>query len=423
MSIFTKRGVRLPLMKEPAASRPVAEMETVSRVTLPLSVAGDSSRSCRQALGIYSSVIRGQVIGLPEDEGGTPVLSSVTGVLAGIQPLTHPLYGETTCAVLDCMVAAAAEPVLRPHKGEWKPEEILGAARTAGIIDELDGLPLHAKLRAWQDGSCNFLVVDAAEQEPYASSGWAVLNESIEQVQEGVALAVTAAGVAGGHIAVKLPAARRKELAKRLHNSQLFQVRSRYPARQYGHAASDVVVCRIGVQACLALYRAVVYGEPQCDCVITVAGDAVATPQNIRVPFGVSVKQVLHACGLSSDPGYVILGDAVTGVAIQDLEIPVLPGVTCVLALTERKVSAPRPCIGCGRCAQACHAGLLPSEIAGRLENMHYERLSTLLPTECDGCGACSYVCPAGRDVTTRVLEAQENAGTIFLNWGDDDDA
>ena len=101
MSIFTKRGVRLPLMKEPAASRPVAEMETVSRVTLPLSVAGDSSRSCRPALGIYSSVIRGQVIGLPEDEGGTPVLSSVTGVLAGIQPLTHPLYGETTCAVLD----------------------------------------------------------------------------------------------------------------------------------------------------------------------------------------------------------------------------------------------------------------------------------------------------------------------------------
>ena len=58
-----------------------------------------------------------------------------------------------------------------------------------------------------------------------------------------------------------------------------------------------------------------------------------------------------------------------------------------------------------------------------RLENMHYERLPSLLPEECDGCGACSYVCPAGRDVTAKVLEAGQTQGTIFLNWGDDDDA
>ena len=54
---------------------------------------------------------------------------------------------------------------------------------------------------------------------------------------------------------------------------------------------------------------------------------------------------------------------------------------------------------------------------------MHYERLSGLLPEHCDGCGACSYVCPAGLDLAARVMEARESAGTIFLNWGDDDDA
>ena len=80
-------------------------------------------------------------------------------------------------------------------------------------------------------------------------------------------------------------------------------------------------------------------------------------------------------------------------------------------------------CIGCGRCAQVCHAGLLPYEIVRRLENMHYERLPALHPEECDGCGACSHVCPAGRDVTAKVLEARQTRGTIFLNWGDDDDA
>ena len=93
MSIFTKSGISLPLLKEPAASRPIEEMENVTRVTLPLSFSGESSPR-RPALGSYSTVIRGQVIGLPEDEQDTPVLASVTGVLSGTQTLIHPLYGE-----------------------------------------------------------------------------------------------------------------------------------------------------------------------------------------------------------------------------------------------------------------------------------------------------------------------------------------
>lgn len=422
MSIFTKSGIRLPLLKEPAASRPIEDMENVTQVTLPLSFSGDHAAR-RPALGSYSTVIRGQVIGLPENEQDTPVLSSVTGVLSGTQTLSHPLYGELECAVLDCMIAARPEPIPRPHKGEWTPAEIIGTARTAGIIDEIDGVPLHLKLKDWQGGRCHFLVADAVEQEPYSSSAWAVLNESIEQVWEGVRLAVTAIGAAGAHIAVKLPAARRRALSKRLRGSQLFQVRSRYPAEQYSHTAGDVVVGRLGVQACLALYRAVAYGESHGDCVLTVAGDAVAAPRNLRIPFGVSIRQVLLACGLSTDPVRVILGDALTGTAVATLDLPLLPGSTCLLALTEKKVRLPRACIGCGRCVQACHAGLLPFEIARRLENMHYERLSGLLPELCDGCGACSYVCPAGRDVTARVMEARESSGTIFLNWGDEDDA
>ena len=42
------------------------------------------------------------------------------------------------------------------------------------IIDEIDGVPLHLKLKAWQGGRCHFLVADGVEQEPYSSSAWAV---------------------------------------------------------------------------------------------------------------------------------------------------------------------------------------------------------------------------------------------------------
>jgi electron transport complex protein RnfC len=173
----------------------------------------------------------------------------------------------------------------------------------------------------------------------------------------------------------------------------------------------------------LALYRATAFGEGHCSGVLTVAGDAVATPKNVRVPFGVSVEAILNHCGLSADPTYVILGDAMTGVTTPSLNVPILPGITCILALTSRPAPRSQPCIGCGRCAQVCHAGLLPYEIVRRLENMHYERLPSLFPTACDGCGACSHVCPSGREVCAHVTEAQQTPGSIFLNWGDDDDA
>ena len=71
-------------MKEPAASRPIEDMENVTQVTLPLSFSGDRAAR-RPTPGSYSTVIRGQVIGLPENEQDTPVLSSVTGVLSGTQ--------------------------------------------------------------------------------------------------------------------------------------------------------------------------------------------------------------------------------------------------------------------------------------------------------------------------------------------------
>ena len=126
------------------------------------------------------------------------------------------------------------------------------------------------------------------------------------------------------------------------------------------------------------------------------------------------------ACGAQGS-FRIVLGDAMVGTQCIDRRTPILPGMTTVLAMLPRRVRTPGPCIGCGRCADVCHAGLLPYEIVRRSENMHYERLQHLHPSECDGCGACSYVCPTGRNVAAEVLEAGKTKGTVFLDWGEDD--
>lgn len=413
------RGVRIPTYKEPAASREIAVCVPAGPVLAPLSY-GDTA--CRPVVEPGAAVTAGSLLGRPQGEGGLPAAATVTGVYEGTRKLSHPVCGEVLCAAL--RPAAGEEPSsFEPRATDTlKTAGILEAARYGAIIDELDGVALYWKLREW-NGRRGVLVADAAEVEPYASSAWAVLNESAEAVWEGLRLAARAAGIKSYHIAVLLPPRRRRPLVQRLGEKAIWQVRRRYPAVKLADVPPDTPVYRIGVQACLALYRAAAMEEAQTSCVLTVAGDAVANPQNLRIPFGTSVGEILRFCGLSSDPKYVIFGDMMTGVTAESLDTPVLPGTTCLLALTSRPVPTARPCMGCGRCAKVCHAGLLPYEIVRRLENMHYERLPSLRPEECDGCGACSYVCPAGRDVTAKVLEARQNKGTIFLNWGDEDDA
>lgn len=420
------RGVRIPRYKEPAASRDILPVVPTGPVFAPLCY-GEAETSL-PAAAVGAAVHKGEPLGVPREEDDAPAFATVDGVLTDVRSIGHPVFGTIACAVLQpAEEKPAPAKAKKPAKTASRPAadapRILEAARRAGIIDETDGVPLYAKLSEWHGRAPDILVADGAETEPYASAAWAVLNESAEEVYRGLQLANTVIGAARQHVAVLLPKDRRRALEGRLGRGVVIPVRSKYPAGPLLPQAPDAVVCRVGVQACLALLRAVENGEAHTACVLTVAGGAVANPQNVRVPFGTTAGEILRTCGLASDPQYVIFGDAMTGVAADSLEYPILPGVTCLLALTERPVPTQRPCMGCGRCAKVCHAGLLPYEIVRRLENMHYERLKSLLPEECDGCGACSHVCPAGRDVTAKVLEAGRTRGGLFFNWGDDDDA
>lgn len=409
------RRLFLPTYKEPAASADMALFQQIQRVYLPLSYAG-RTLTCRFSPG--EAVTQGDLLTMPDGDDPLPAKSTVDGVFNGLRELSHPLYGTLTCAV----IRPAILPTPRPESDKRlapTPAQVLAAAKAAGIIDETDGVPLFQKLEAWQQEGCHFLVADAVESEPYASSAWALLRSAGEQINNGLWLASQTVGAAGSHIAVQ---ASRKALRKLpdVLNGRLFSVPKSYPVTTIVNAGSDIRTGVIGVQACLALHRAVTLRENHNSVVITVSGDAVERPQNIRAPFGTPAGELLRFCGLCCNPAQVIMGDALTGVAIPSAGLPILPGVTCLLAMKDAP-SRSQPCLGCGQCISVCHARLMPGEIARQVESMHYDRLPSLHPEQCDGCGACSYVCPAGRDIAALVGEAAEAGGRILVNWGDTD--
>lgn len=428
----SRHGVQLLFQKKPAISLPTAELTDVRQVVLPFAFATDAA--VRPAVSLYDTVNKGTPLAVVEDDPIAVVCSSVTGVVSGERQIQHPLYGTLNCAVIDCMNDKPSPEVPLPMPEAITPAFILETAETADIIDELDGVPLILKLREWQQAGCDFLAADGIEIEPYASSAWAVLRDYAEQVLEGLRLASLCVGAPRYHIAVCLSGQRRRSVALRIGKEYLYQTDSYYPKADpvrytrhgsLGTAKHGSRVHSIGVQACLALYRALYLGEAHNRCTITVAGDAVPHPQNVSVPFGTTVQQVLEHCGLIEPPDYLILGEQMTGTAALTSDIPILPGMTCILAFTTSAIRpvTPRTCIGCGRCVQACHAGLLPFEINRRYRNMHYERLGSLATELCDGCNACSYICPCGIDLAAVVQEARRADNTISVELKEDNDA
>lgn len=430
--MLSRHGTRLLFRKEPAISQPTQELTEVSQVVLPFSFATEAA--VRPAVSLYDTVNKGTPLAIIEDDPLATVCSSVTGAVSGERQIQHPLYGVLNCAVIDCVPDMPSPVVPVPLPKALTPDLILQTAETADIIDELDGVPLVLKLHRWQETGCDFLAADGIEIEPYASSAWAVLRDHAEQVLEGLQLAALCIGAPRYHIAVCLSGQRRRSIALRIGKDYLYQTDSYYPkaapVRYSKHGGRGTVkygsrVCRIGIQACLALYRALYLGEAHNRCTLTVAGDAVPHPQNVSVPFGTTVQQVLEHCGLIEPPDYLILGEQMTGTAALTSDIPILPGMTCILAFTAAAIKpvTPRTCIGCGRCVQVCHAGLLPFEINRRYRNMHYERLGSLSTHLCDGCNACSYICPCGIDLAAVVREAAATDNTISVDLEEDDDA
>lgn len=416
MQLFL-RGIVLPFQKGKALERGIEPL-TPACVRVP--IAADDSVFPLASLPPNAPVAQGQELCLLEN---MPVVSPVCGTVDGTVMIHHPLYGPLQCADI---IPNGTDKVHLPvyTQEELTPDTIIEIARQAGVYDELDGIPLWEKLSHWQKAEDDLsplhsiLVADGTANDVYGSAPWALLSEQPKTVLHGLQLAAKAIRFTRCHIATMLPKKRRRALKKAIGRANVYTVGDEYPVTVF--ADSHLEVYRIGVQACLALAEAVTMGRHHTHTLVTVAGDALPAPRNFRVPFGTDIATLLTAC--QAQGSYrIVLGDTMAGIECSDRRATILPGITTVLALMPRRVRIPGPCIGCGRCADVCHAGLLPYEIARRSENMHYERLQHLSPSDCDGCGACSYICPAGRDVAAEVMEAGKTKGTVFLNWGEDD--
>jgi electron transport complex protein RnfC len=91
----------------------------------------------------------------------------------------------------------------------------------------------------------------------------------------------------------------------------------------------------------------------------------------------------------------IVIGDAMTGMAQSELDVPVLKSTAAILAFGGDEPRASYNCISCGACVRACPMRLVPSRLAKFVNKNLITDACNQGVVDCIECGSCAYVCPA----------------------------
>ena len=406
-------GIHPPDHKGATSGSPIERAPLPDRLTVPMSQ--HLGAPCVPLVAKGDRVERGQLIGEIDALISAPVHAPASGEVVAIVSALTPAGIRATCVVIEPDAGQDRDayiPIRPEHEGAGP------SARAAGLVG-LGGaaFPAAVKLVPSKHTPIDTVILNGCECEPFLTCDHRVMLESPDRVIAGALHIARAVGAARTVVAVEnnKPDAIEALRAAAPDSVEVLSVRTRYPQgaeKQLIFAVTGRVVpggklpatvgCLVhNVQTAAALADAIEKGLPLMERVVTVSG-AVARPGNFRVAIGTPVSYLLTlAGGLTSDAARVIAGGPMTAQPLGDLDVPVVKGMSGVVALTAAEaapiVHADQPCIRCGRCVDACPMLLHPYAIANYADRRLWDGCERFFALDCIECGCCSYVCPTNR--------------------------
>jgi len=425
MKLFKIRGGVHPEDRKALAGRqPIEAIPLPQLLHIPLQqhVGAAANPAVRRG----QRVCKGDLIAERQGAVSAPVHASTSGRVVGIgrYPANHPSGLSVATITLqpdgEDRWSEALEGAADPFA--LAPEEIAARVAAAGVVG-MGGatFPAAIKLNLRHKYRLHTLVINGSECEPYLTCDDRLMREQPVEVLDGVRIMAHALGIE--HIIVAIEdnkpeaQAAMASAAAEFAAVRIARLPNRYPMGSEKHLVlaltgretpargltADIGVVVHNPATAFAVHQALRLGRPLVERVVTVTGEAVARPGNLRVPLGTPVAHLLtHRGGLHEEPARLIAGGPMMGQPIPSRRVPIIKGTNGVLALTNQEIHRrePLPCIRCGSCVAACPCGLMPLEIAARTRSADLAGAVRLGLMDCIGCGSCAYVCPAHLPLT-----------------------
>lgn len=396
-----------------------------AKVKIPMSM--NMGAPCIPLVKVGDTVTVGQKIGDTDAPFSVPVHSTVSGKVTALSD--YQTVGGAVCKAVEIEtdgMQTVSDEVKPPHITD--KESFLKAVRESGSCGLGGaGFPTHIKLNPKQ--AIDTLVINAAECEPYITADYREMIENADDIIGGVKLVMSMLGIKFCKLAIEAnkPKAIESftEMAKNDDAIDIVTLPSSYPQGaekviiynttgrivMEGQLPADTGVIVLNVSTCAFLYRYSKDGMPLVTRRLTVDGNAVGEPKNIRAAIGTPFRAILEYCKTDLDSVIKLIGGGpMMGMSIPDVDMPVVKTSNALLAIKtydERKTSS---CIRCGRCVRVCPLGLMPADIDRAYKIRDIDELRKLKVLLCMNCGSCTYVCPANR----KLAETNQLAKSII---------
>ena len=431
-------GIHPPENKTQSMQLPLGSLPIPPQLIIPLNQ--HIGAPAKPIVQVGDKVLAGQLIAAADGTFSANVHASSSGTVSAIENfvLPHPSGMSGECVVIDTdgehafIATEACEDYLAVER-----LTLLGKIRTAGVAGLGGaGFPTSVKLNTKSTQKIDTLVINGAECEPYITADDMLMQVRADDVIAGTLLLSyilhhptrlvigvednKPKAIAALQAAVIKAQAEGKNARVTGQNAvikdaliEVVSVPTKYPsggAKQliqiltgreipHGHHSADIGATCVNVGTAVAAWRAVRYGEPLIDRVMTVVGESLSTQRNIDVLFGTPINYVLEQHGFdASKASRVVMGGPMMGFTLPDLRAPAIKTTNCIFAPSKKEAPTPPPaqaCIRCGLCAEACPASLLPQQLFWYAQAEDVDRLQAHNIFDCIECGACSYVCPS----------------------------
>jgi len=415
-----KGGTHPPARKELTARSPIAVMPLPEEVVLPLSQ--HIGAPAKPLVKPNDRVKTGQKIAEATGFVSVPLHSSISGTVKEIGEFPHPTLGLSLAIRVEGDGGDEWDEGVkeRANYSGLTPQELREIIKEAGIAG-MGGaaFPTHVKLSPPQEKPIDIFILNGAECEPWLTADQRLMLENGEGILEGMRLIMKALGCEKGYIGIESNKPEAIKNLQKLSSSYGYEViplKVKYPqggekqlikaitGREVplGGLPMDVGCVVQNVGTAYAVYEAVAKGKPLIERAVTVTGNIVKNPQNLRTRLGTPFAQLLEECGgITGEVGKLINGGPMMGIAVETDGVPVIKGTSGILVLSpqEARYREPRPCIYCGRCVDACPMGLMPNVIGNLVEKERFAEAKEYGVLDCIECGSCSFVCPAKRNL------------------------
>ena len=381
----------------------------------------------------------GQLIGQGEAFISANVHAPVSGTVAKVEAVADISGYHKEAVIIDVENDEWADGIDTSDtlisEIKFNRSEIVERIKACGIVG-LGGacFPTHVKYMFPADKKADYLLINAAECEPYITTDNRMMLEKAEACLIGIEILLIASGAPQAIIGIEHnkpdAIAHLTQAAQNHANIKVMALKTKYPqgaekqlikalvnrAVPNGKLPLDIGVIVNNIATAHAVYEAVQKNKPLIETYTTVTGKQLENRRNYKVRIGTPIMDILNSVGIPQNTGKIISGGPMMGKAIANLESYATKGMSSLLLMdeTESVRGEVYNCLRCGKCVYACPMGLEPNVLQPLAERKRYEDCEQGGIMNCIECGSCAYGCPSNRPLLDYIRVGKVQVGALI---------